>query len=148
MAMGVPAVPFRISVFVPVTFSKTPTQVSNKSTGNSSSAGTATNNSSKHQLIASSSQASGGFLGSSANDGSLNMNGGGGLGGHTVVLSDLDSSDDNHLRFSKNGTEIFDYDCDYDNEEEFNYLARAAAAVATSTEFLLLETSIWMETAC
>ncbi|XP_062541002.1 protein Smaug-like [Armigeres subalbatus] len=61
------------------------------------------------------------------------MNGGGGLGGHTVVLSDLDSSDDNHLSFSKNGTEIFDYDCDYDNEEEFNYLARAAAAVAAST---------------
>lgn len=47
-----------------------------------------------------------------------------------MVLTDLDSSDDNHLSFSKNGTEIFDYDCDYDNEEEFNYLARAAAAVA------------------
>lgn len=126
-----------IKEFVPVTFSYTPPQGSNKSIGNSSSAssaGTATNNSSKHHhLIASSSQASGGLLGSSANGGSLNMNGGGGLGGHTVVLSDLDSSDDNHLSFSKNGTEIFDYDCDYDNEEEFNYLARAAAAVAAST---------------
>uniref|UniRef100_A0A1Q3EVP2 Protein Smaug n=1 Tax=Culex tarsalis TaxID=7177 RepID=A0A1Q3EVP2_CULTA len=49
----------------------------------------------------------------------------------TSVLTDLDSSsDDNHLSFSKNGTEIFDYDCDYDNEEELYNLARAAAAAA------------------
>lgn len=51
----------------------------------------------------------------------------------TSVLADLDSSsDDNHLSFSKNGTEIFDYDCDYDNEEEFYNLARAAAAAAAA----------------
>ncbi|XP_039448567.1 protein Smaug [Culex pipiens pallens] len=51
--------------------------------------------------------------------------------GSSSVLTDLDSSsDDNHLSFSKNGTEIFDYDCDYDNEEELYNLARAAAAAA------------------
>lgn len=117
-----------------VTFNYSTPQGNNKSIVNSSgasSAGTTTNQASKHHhLIASSSQASGVLLGSSANGSSLNLNGSTGLGAHTVVLSDLDSSDDNHLSFSKNGTEIFDYDCDYDNEEEFNYLARAAAAVA------------------
>lgn len=127
-----------IKEFVPVTFSYTTPQGSNKSiAGNSSSAssaGTTSNNSNKyHHQIASSSQASSGLLGSSANGSNININGGGSLGGHTVVLSDLDSSDDNHLSFSKNGTEIFDYDCDYDNEEEFKYLARAAAAVAASS---------------
>ncbi|XP_040175062.1 protein Smaug [Anopheles arabiensis] len=40
-----------------------------------------------------------------------------------------DSTDDDHISFSKNGTEIFDYDCDFDNEDEFNYLARNAAAI-------------------
>lgn len=85
-----------------------------------------------HHLIMSSSQTQS-ILGNSVNsgpDGNLNLNGGNSMG-HPVVLTDLDSSDDNHLSFSKNGTEIFDYDCDYDNEEEYNYLARAAAAVAT-----------------
>uniref|UniRef100_A0A182KF29 Protein Smaug n=1 Tax=Anopheles christyi TaxID=43041 RepID=A0A182KF29_9DIPT len=40
-----------------------------------------------------------------------------------------DSTDEDHISFSKNGTEIFDYDCDFDNEDEFNYLARNAAAI-------------------
>uniref|UniRef100_A0A182MU59 Protein Smaug n=1 Tax=Anopheles culicifacies TaxID=139723 RepID=A0A182MU59_9DIPT len=40
-----------------------------------------------------------------------------------------DSTDDDHISFSKNGTEIFDYDCDFDNEDEFNYLTRNAAAI-------------------
>uniref|UniRef100_A0A182TBJ0 Uncharacterized protein n=1 Tax=Anopheles maculatus TaxID=74869 RepID=A0A182TBJ0_9DIPT len=40
-----------------------------------------------------------------------------------------DSTDDDHISFSKNGTEIFDYDCDFDNEDEFNYITRSAAAI-------------------
>lgn len=75
--------------------------------------------------------------GTSANNSSSGGGGGpGALNGSvaTSVLADLDSSsDDNHLSFSKNGTEIFDYDCDYDNEEEFYNLARAAAAAAAAS---------------
>ncbi|XP_062708262.1 protein Smaug-like isoform X1 [Aedes albopictus] len=124
-----------IKDFVPVTFNYSTPQGNNKSIGNSSvasSAGNTSNTASKHHhLIASSSQASGVLLGNSANGSSLNLNSGSSIVSHNLVLSsDLDSSDDNHLSFSKNGTEIFDYDCDYDNEEEFKYLARAAAAVA------------------
>lgn len=63
----------------------------------------------------------------------LNGSAVGGTTSTTSVLTDLDSSsDDNHLSFSKNGTEIFDYDCDYDNEEELFNLARAAAAAAVA----------------
>ncbi|XP_053664372.1 protein Smaug [Anopheles marshallii] len=40
-----------------------------------------------------------------------------------------DSTDEDHISFSKNGTEIFDYDCDFDNEDEFNYITRSAAAI-------------------
>lgn len=74
--------------------------------------------------------------GTSANNSSSGGGGPGALNGSvaTSVLADLDSSsDDNHLSFSKNGTEIFDYDCDYDNEEEFYNLARAAAAAAAAS---------------
>ncbi|XP_050091311.1 protein Smaug [Anopheles aquasalis] len=38
--------------------------------------------------------------------------------------------DDHHVSFSKNGTEIFDYDCDFDHEDEFNYLARSSTSTA------------------
>lgn len=121
-----------IKEFVPVTFSYAPPPPASKVINNSSSGSNSTTK--HHHLIASSSQAQGILANnvSSTNGSNLNLNGGSSSSnhGHPMVLSDLDSSDDNHLSFSKNGTEIFDYDCDYDNEEEFNYLARAAAAVA------------------
>ncbi|XP_049542428.1 protein Smaug [Anopheles darlingi] len=40
--------------------------------------------------------------------------------------------DDHHVSFSKNGTEIFDYDCDFDHEDEFNYLARSSTSAAAT----------------
>ncbi|XP_058838619.1 protein Smaug [Topomyia yanbarensis] len=125
-----------IKEFVPVPFGYHTPAGSNKPMGNSANNNSSSNSTKHHHLIASSSQAQG-YLGNSSvnstltNGNSLNLNGSGNLS-HTMVLTDLDSSDDNHLSFSKNGTEIFDYDCDYDNEEEFNYLARAAAVAAAS----------------
>ncbi|KFB51118.1 AGAP006702-PA-like protein [Anopheles sinensis] len=44
-----------------------------------------------------------------------------------------DSTDDHHISFSKNGTEIFDYDCDFENEDEFNFLTRNAAAIRAAS---------------
>uniref|UniRef100_A0AAG5DF50 Protein Smaug n=1 Tax=Anopheles atroparvus TaxID=41427 RepID=A0AAG5DF50_ANOAO len=59
-----------------------------------------------------------------------------------------DSTDDHHISFSKNGTEIFDYDCDFENEDEFNYFTRnaaalraAAAATTSSSSTLALSAS-------
>uniref|UniRef100_A0A182IR44 Protein Smaug n=1 Tax=Anopheles atroparvus TaxID=41427 RepID=A0A182IR44_ANOAO len=57
-----------------------------------------------------------------------------------------DSTDDHHISFSKNGTEIFDYDCDFENEDEFNYFTRNAAALraaaaATTSSSLALSAS-------
>ncbi|XP_058066219.1 protein Smaug [Anopheles bellator] len=42
-------------------------------------------------------------------------------------------TDDHHVSFSKNGTEIFDYDCDFDHEDEYNYLRQRNTTSATAT---------------
>ncbi|XP_052859744.1 protein Smaug [Anopheles cruzii] len=64
--------------------------------------------------------------------------------GSTTVTDDLitaatesllyDSpTDDHHVSFSKNGTEIFDYDCDFDHEDEYNYLRQRNTASTTAS---------------
>uniref|UniRef100_A0A182FFS6 Protein Smaug n=2 Tax=Anopheles albimanus TaxID=7167 RepID=A0A182FFS6_ANOAL len=72
-----------------------------------------------------------------------NSGAGVGTGGNAVPANDdliaatesllYDSTpDDHHVSFSKNGTEIFDYDCDFDHEDEFNYLARSSTSAAAT----------------